>query len=163
MGEMRAVSAEATVEPTGELPVEALNEVEVDFLILADRAETQNGKLYLMGGGWDRLLIPPAEEAVSFSIALGVLVPWNATNRQHRLRVTIEDFDGRPIDFTLEAGFTTGRGPTMFPGEVQRVMVAIPSITQRFPAPGKYTLAAQINGVVKKRVEFYAVRQPTKP
>ena len=30
-------------------------QVEVDFLQLADRAEVLEGKLYMMGGAWDRL------------------------------------------------------------------------------------------------------------
>jgi len=29
--------------------------MQLDFLILADRAEAVNGKLYLLGGAWDRL------------------------------------------------------------------------------------------------------------
>ena len=32
--------------------------MEVDWLILADSAQVTGGKLYMLGGGWDRLTVP---------------------------------------------------------------------------------------------------------
>ena len=32
-----------------------LGSPEIEWLILADEAELVNGKLYMMGGGWDRI------------------------------------------------------------------------------------------------------------
>ena len=57
-----------------------LEQVEIDFLLLADRAEVLNGKLYLMGGAWDRRQIRDIDSPVSLTIVVGVLVPWNLTN-----------------------------------------------------------------------------------
>src|SRR5690348_12556936 len=97
----------------------------IDFLILADRAEALNGKLYMMGGGWDVLAPPKAGEPVSFSVALGILVPWLATNIDHRCIVQLEDADGRKL-VDLNFNFKTGRPPNMEQGAPQRVMVALP-------------------------------------
>jgi hypothetical protein len=149
--------------PAGGLPVGELNEVSVDFLILADRAEAVNGKLYLMGGGWDRLAIADFAKPVTLSFAVGVLVPWNATNQEHQLDLTIEDFDGRPTGFHTGVRFTAGRSPSAIPGQSQRIMIAIPAVAHAFPAAGKYTLQATINQVVRKRVEFYIVPAPPRP
>ena len=69
-------------------------QVEVDFLLLADRAEVLNGKLYMMGGAWDRRNIRDIAAPVPLSIVVGVLIPWNLTNEPHQLRLRIEDEDG---------------------------------------------------------------------
>ena len=71
-----------------------LDQVEVDFLILADLAEVLNGKLYMMGGAWDRRHFRDIAAPVPLTIVVGVLVPWNLTNEPHRLRIRLEDEDG---------------------------------------------------------------------
>ncbi len=52
-----------------------LERVEIDFLLLADRAEVLNGKLYMMGGAWDRRQIRSIDSPVSLTMVIGVLVP----------------------------------------------------------------------------------------
>lgn len=143
--------------------IRSLNDVSVDFLMLADRAEAVNGKLYVMGGAWDRQFVQDFAQPIWLSLAIGILVPWNATNQQHNLQVTIEDFDGRPLSFSLQAGFTAGRAATATPGEVQRVIMALPMVPQILPGPGKYTVKAAINGTLMKTVEFYAAQSPPVP
>ncbi|HWE62911.1 MAG TPA: hypothetical protein VHB98_14450 [Chloroflexota bacterium] len=132
----------------------------VDFLILADRAEAINGKLYLMGGGWDVLSPPSASGPATFSVALGILVPWMATNTDHRCAVRLEDADGkRLLEMTME--FRTGRPPTMEQGATQRVMVALP-ISIVFPASGAYAIVASI-GEQERRSGFQVRLQATSP
>ena len=41
-----------------------LEQVEIDFLLLADKAEILNGKLYMMGGAWDRIHLKETEVPV---------------------------------------------------------------------------------------------------
>jgi hypothetical protein len=137
--------------------MQALNQPTLDFFILADRAEAVNGKVYMMGGGWDRLTVQDFNLPVAVSFALGILVPWNATNESHRLQVTIEDQDGRPVDFRLETEFVVGRPPLTSPGEIQRIALAVPSVSMRLPGPGSYTVRASINGVGARPVVFRAL------
>lgn len=142
------------MEPT--VPdVAALNQLEIDFLILADRAEAVNGKLYMMGGGWDRTLVDDINQPVVFSFAVGILVPWNATNHTHSLEIKIENLDGTPTDFRLQAQFNQGRQPWLTLGETQRVMLAIPGIPVKFPGLGSYVAVARINGTIVKRTPFH--------
>ncbi len=58
--------------------------ISLDYLLVADGADAVGGKLYLLGGGWDRLMVPqlPGPPAVPFAVALGINVPWNLTNRK---------------------------------------------------------------------------------
>lgn len=140
----------------GSQEINQLNDLQIDFFILADRAEAVNGKLYLMGGAWDRYFAQDLEQPLPISFALGILVPWNATNQQHSVRIRIEDLDrNQQMPFTLEAGFVAGRPPFATPGQQQRVILAVPSVPVRFLAHGAYQAVAEIVGGAERRVEFH--------
>ena len=130
---------------------------EVDFLLLADRAEAINGKLYMMGGAWERVGVVDFAQPLSISVALGILVPWSATNQNHALTLEIRDADGQPIPFKVEATFVAGR-PPFLNGETQRMLLAIPGVSVVLPGAGSYVLAASIGGVEAKVVRFSAVQ-----
>lgn len=123
----------------------------VDFLILADRAESLNGKLYLMGGGWDVLSPPNAQTAMNFSCALGILVPWHATNSDQHCRLRLENADGGEV-FAMTVNFRCGRPPHLEQGAIQRVIMAIP-VAVAFPTSGVYVLTAAI-GEDERRARF---------
>lgn len=89
--------------------MEPIERIEVDYLLLADRAEMVNGKLYAMGTAWDRVGVADFTKPVPLSIAIAVLVPWSATNQQHQLILTIRDADGGAADFRVEWNFAAGR------------------------------------------------------
>jgi len=73
--------------------------------MLADRVEAINGKLYAMGGAWDRMFVPDVKNPTTISFAAVILVPWNATNQQHSVNLSVEDTDGHNVGFTIEVGF----------------------------------------------------------
>lgn len=135
--------------------------VEIDFLLLADRAEVIGGKLYTMGAAWDRIGVADFAQPVQISVALGVLVPWTRTNERHAIVLTARDADGRPLDFRIEASFVAGR-PAQLDGETQRVLMAIPAATIHLPGPGVYVLTADLDGAEVRSVRFTAAAaQPT--
>jgi len=140
----------------------ATNDVYVDFLILADRAEVINNKLYMMGGGWDQFLVVDFAQPVGLSLAVAVLIPWQATNLQHTVTLAIQDADARDI-LTIPTAMVTGRPPQMEAGAVQRVPLAFPAIPLTLPGPGSYVVSARINGVEKKRITFRATQAPRPP
>ena len=130
--------------------------VEIDFLLLADRAEAINGKLYTLGAAWDRIGVNDFTKPLNISVALGVLVPWNATNQNHKVTLTLRDADGNLIDFRIDATFIAGR-PAFLNGETQRVLLAVPAASVILPGPGTYALTASINDIDIKVVRFSAV------
>jgi hypothetical protein len=143
-----------------------LNRPSIEFLILADRAEAVNGKLYVMGGAWDRYAVQDFTQPVPISFAVAVQVPWGATNTQLTLRLQMEDADNRPVpNFTLSAGFIAGRPPLMKHGDKQRVILAMPLVPVKFPGPGPYQAVAQVVDDVgqvaaERRVSFQLVVMP---
>ena len=141
--------------------LDELNRLAVEFFMLADRAEVIQGKLYLMGGAWDRQYVVDFAQPVLVSFAIGIRVPWNATNREHRLRITVETADGQMVNnFALEAGFAAGRPAVAQPGESQRVVVAIPLVGIVFPGAGMYFGKAAINGELSQSIEFHLMAAP---
>lgn len=130
------------------------NQPSVDFLILADRAEVVNGKLYVMGGAWDRIFAQDLQVPSMISLAIGILVPWLATNQQHAARIVVEDEDGASVGFQADVGFNTGRPAGAEVGETQRVILALPSVSLTFPRYGRFYVQAYINGTQAKRVAF---------
>lgn len=139
-----------------------LNEFEqlsIDFLFLADRAEVVNGKLYAMGAAWERIGVADFAQPLNISFALGVLVPWNATERQHTVGLRIHDADGRQLDFRIDANFAVGRPPGLN-GETQRVLLAVPVAGVLLPGPGNYVLSASVDGLEARSVRFSAIHTP---
>ena len=134
----------------------SLDQVEVDFLLLADRAEVLNGKLYMMGGAWDRRHVRDITAPVPLTIVVGVLVPWNATNEPHHLRVRIEDEDGTPAPPEVEATVNVGRPVNATQGQSFRATAVIHN-RWSLPRFGTYRVVASMGEHTEKRVAFYVM------
>ena len=131
-------------------------QVELDFLQLADRAEVLDGKLYMMGGAWDSLQISNIEAPVAFSIAIGILVPWSLTNEPHHLRVRLDDEDDNPIHPDAEATLNIGRPPTATRGQCFRAMTVL-NLQLVLPRFGAYRIVASVAGQSEGQATFYAL------
>jgi hypothetical protein len=93
-------------------------------------------------------------------VALGLLVPWNATNQQHTFRLALEDADSKPQGMLIESNFVTGRPPELSPGSTQRVLMAVNSLAPAPPA-GEYAVVATIDGEERRRVGFSVLHVPS--
>lgn len=138
-----------------------LNELQVETLMIADRAEAVNGKLYVMGGGWDQLNVPDLQQAQPVSFAITVLIPRTATNRLHRLQVRIEDEDSNPIGAEAQIEFSVSRAPLGGIGP-QRAVLAMPALPVLFPRYGTYLAKAEIPGLPVRMVLLHVVN-PSNP
>ena len=130
--------------------------VEIDFMLLADKAEVLGGKLYMMGGAWDRLQVENIEAPVSLSIIIGVLVPWHLTNEPHQLQIGIADEDGNPLMPTTQATLNVGRPVESTKGQLFRA-TAVLNGEWTLPKLGAYSVIASVVGQAEKRVTFYVV------
>ena len=117
---------------------------EVEYLILADTVEVLNGKLYMMGGGWDSLTAPNLEAPVPISFACGVSVAWGERDDEHALQLSIEDLDGAPVAEPLLASFKTGSSPLAERGSRGHVPFAVKGAFT-FPSYGTYALVAVLD------------------
>lgn len=121
--------------------------ITLDFLLVADAADSVNGKLYLLGGGWDRLKVPqlPGTPAVPFAVALGINVPWSLTNRKISFSVDVLDADGGEVGQLAGGEFEVGRPPGLRAGTPQRFQVTMPAQPQ-FGAEGRYVIRCSVDG-----------------
>ena len=74
-------------------------------LLLCDYAQTFDGKLYIMGGGWNRI---PANAPISVAVAVLLHVPWDQTNRPTTVIVTLVNEDGQAVMATEDQPLRMG-------------------------------------------------------
>ena len=134
-------------------------------ILLADSVQTVEGKLYILGGGWN--IIGPAPSP--FALALVIEVDWNESNEEHDLLLELLDIDGRTVQIPTPAGdkpctinskFEVGRPPGLRPG----TPLNIPIVINMGPIPlepGKgYMWRCKINGHTE---ENWQVNFSTRP
>lgn len=117
-----------------------------EWVILADSAEIVSGKLYVLGGGWQRLSIAKGfPNTHRCAISMAVEVPWSETNARHEFQVVMQDQDGREEPMGVKGHFEVGRPAGITPGQDQRVQIAS-GITLNIRAAGPYRLVLRIDG-----------------
>jgi hypothetical protein len=138
---------------------------EIESLLLANHAESHNGLLYLMGGGWTDVnqVVMPSQPPPPFHFGLGltILVPWTETNRRHHVAILMEKEDGGDPLMRIEADLETGRPPGAVEGTDQRIVMAFSGEVQ-FLTPGGYRAVAQLADA-QKCASFRVIHRPAQP
>ena len=121
-----------------------------EFLLLADGAESVNGKIYILGGGTDRHFVPRGAKPpiqLRGDIAVGILVGWHETNNRHTMTIRIRDEDSAE-HVRADIEFETGRPPGAKPSQDFRTLLAIKG---PFPLPksGGYKIELELDGVLQ--------------
>jgi hypothetical protein len=137
----------------------------VDYLLLANHVEVQNGLLYVSGGGWANLFRGPIDPTAEltpnhFGIGISLLIPWDETNQIHNLVIRIESQSGQEV-FRLEGNIEVGRPPGLPSGTDQRIAVGF-GIDAVFPEAGSHRAVAQI-GENERSVPFQVWNEPKPP
>ena len=138
--------------------VSIVEQVEIEFLILADWAAAINSKLYIQGGGWDRKLPAPEGQPVNIAVAAGILIPWNQTNQEHQFSLVLETGDGGTVGLPLTGGFNMGRPAKAQPGQKLRLPF-VANIGGKLPGLGPYQVRFTVNNGAAKLVAFYVVSE----
>jgi hypothetical protein len=134
-----------------ELPQERVG---VDFVVLGDFAQAVGGKLTVVGGGWNVLNATGYPQGLPFGLGIGILVPWNETNRKHEFKFTIRAVEGEELA-SGGGEFEAGRQPGMPPGMTQRLVLGI-SGQILVPHAGTYEVQV-IAGDHAKNIYFEAM------
>jgi hypothetical protein len=126
-------------------------------VVLADYATVADGKLTLVGAGFDWC---HAVGPVTFGIGVLVHVPWTATNTRHDWVLRIIDGDGRPVAGSdgdpLEIGdrFELGRPPGVPAGSSMTFPLACNLQGLPLEAETRYLVELAIDGELVARGSF---------
>jgi hypothetical protein len=139
--------------------------MEVLAAMLADAAESFNGKLYIHGGGWDSVVVRqfPASHP---AMALAALLCADSSEAPGtgELRVQLVDEDGNDLGVGAAMGIGIGHGPLHKPGQRSLLPVAIPFMGIRFDKPGSYEFRLFWNGTpLGSGVAFSVITPPRLP
>jgi hypothetical protein len=129
---------------------------EVEFLLLADAVEAVQGKLYMLGGAWDRWFATSYPTQVRMGVAIGISVPWECTNEKIPIRMRIVDADGQLIGpGEVSAAVEVGRPPGITQGTQQRAILALNTM---FPLEraGRNEVRVQVGEGPERTVPFEA-------
>lgn len=117
----------------------------IEFIMVCDYAEALNGKLYIMGGAWDRLTVRKVPtEPRPLSLALSLVIPWSATNMPHSIRVELSPEAPPDNGLTIEGTVETGRPPGVKRGTPLRSVAVFNSLVS-FGTPGRQTIRTFMN------------------
>lgn len=131
--------------------------MQVEWLVLADAAQVVGNKLYLLGGGWDRLTVHQHFPVLQHcAVAASVLVEWEETEKFHDFALEIFHLESGVCLNAIEAEFEMGRPPGLQPGRVQRWQFA-GDFDLELEGPGRHVILARVNGVEQGRLEFEVV------
>jgi hypothetical protein len=112
-----------------------LNGPRVDALLLADFAQSINGKLYIQGGGFTAVFVTDFRLQISFYFGALLIVPWEDTNRHLPIEGFLETVDGERVDgYRMHGDVEAGRPPGVKLGTDAVVAVAGP-VQFTYPKP----------------------------
>ena len=137
-------------------------------VILCDWAQAINGKLYIMGAGWSRVV-----STIPFNLGVAIIIkiPWTATNQKHELQFSVLDGDGTLMSFQGATGvapiqikgeFGAGRPMDIKPGSDIDATLGF-SIGPIILPPNDYVCELQINGAIVETVPFTGSAAPQFP
>ena len=133
-------------------------EITAAFLILADAAQVQGEKLYMLGGGWSLIWAKEFPAQHQMAVAAGILIPWMETNARHQFRIYVHAEDGTSFG-DVSGEFEQGRPPGLPPGTTQRVMLTV-NMGIRIERPTAAEAELWLDGVLARSVPFRIAATP---
>ena len=118
--------------------------MKVDWLILADSTQIVGDKLYMLGGGWDRIYLNQSLPVTHpMAVAIAFLVPWDETNRKHVFEMEFLDGDGKGQGKS-GGNVEVGRPPGAASGQSMRTQIAF-NMGLKIKAAGSYMVVVRVN------------------
>lgn len=130
----------------------------LEWLILTDAAQIADGKLFLIGGGWDTIGVNALPHRQKMAIALAIEVDWVETNERHALELEFATQDGELL-VKVEGTFEMGRPPGISAGQSQRVQLVLDAEIE-FKDLGTYVITATVGQERQRPVRFNIVPTP---
>lgn len=114
--------------------------------MLADGAQLVEGKLYVLGGQWDRITVPkfPAQHP-SLAVVLVIKVEYNEAPRTFNLNIELL-LDGQDAGVKAIGHMAVGHAAGLTHGAPQFAPIAITFNNLQFERSGRYDWVISIDG-----------------
>lgn len=129
--------------------------------MLADAAQVQSGKLFVLGGGFDTISVRsvPATHR-SLSLAMVAEVAPEDRQRDLDLSITLVDEDGAEVGVAATGRLRVGTPPNLPPGASSIVPIVSPFHNITFSEAKGYSFLVSLNGQELARIKFRVVLIP---
>ena len=127
--------------------------------MLADAAQVQGGKLFVLGGGFDTIrarALPMAQRTLC--VALVAEVEPDERHRDLELNVSLIDEDGNAMGVEARGKIRVGAPPSLPPGSSTVVPIVSPFYNVRFTEAKGYAFVVTFEGNELARVRFRVVQ-----
>ncbi len=127
--------------------------------MLADAAQVQGGKLFVLGGGFDTISarsLPVVHRALS--VALVAEVGPDERHRDLEITITLIDEDGNEMGVEAKGKLRVGAPPNLPPGSSSIVPIVSPFYNIRFPEAKGYAFVVTFEEEELARVRFRVVQ-----
>jgi hypothetical protein len=115
-----------------------MHHMELTTAMLADAAQVTGGKLYVLGGQWDRLMVS-GFPAAHPSMTLVLVIRVEYTEAPETFELTAElTLDGQALEARAAGQLATGHAPGQAAGAPSFVPLAIAFGNLVFNEPGRY-------------------------
>jgi hypothetical protein len=127
--------------------------------MLADAAQVQSGKLYVLGGGFDTISVRQLP-ATHRSVSLAMVAEVAPDERQQDLELTVQlvDEDGAEIGVVAKGKLRVGAPPNLPPGSPSIVPIVSPFHNITFAEAKGYAFVVSMNDTELTRVKFRVVK-----
>lgn len=114
--------------------------------MLADSAAAMGGKLFILGGQWDRIASPAFPTThPSMAVVLVLRVEYTEALDTHELEVALM-LDGEHQGVGAKGQLATGHSPTSTRGAPTYVPMVLPFYQIVFKCPGRYEWVVRVDG-----------------
>jgi len=127
--------------------------------MLADAAQVQSGKLFVLGGGFDTISVRQLP-ATHRSVSLAMVAEVGPDERQQDLELLVQlvDEDGAELGVMAKGKLRVGAPPNLPPGSPSIVPIVSPFHNVTFPEAKGYAFVISMNDTELARVKFRVVK-----
>lgn len=141
-------------------PCVTLYYMELSTAMLADGAHQAEGKLYILGGQWDRLTVAnfPAVHP-TMAVVLVIRVEYNEAPKTCLLTVELV-LDGQPAGVKLTGQMSVGHAAGLKRGAPQFAGTALTFNNVQFEKPGRYEWIISIDSEILGHIPLEVIQGP---
>lgn len=130
----------------------------IDCFLIADSAQVADGKLFVLGGGWERLTVQQLPTSRNIDIATRVIVSWTETNRPLGFELQLVTEDGEALlNPAATPSVTVGRPVHLREGSDQSVPLVLKVNGVSLKQAGRYAFILTYGGEEVARTAFEVV------